>query len=670
VHSRDEPGTRRATKGVSRIAPERRYELLVDAVVDYAIYMLDPEGYITTWNRGAERLKGYTAEEIIGSHFSRFFSDEQRADGKPWHALRIAAKYGRFEEENWRVRKDGSRFWALAVLDAIHDEHGQLIGFAKITRDMSERQRAQEVLAESERLFRLLVKGVTDYAIFMLDPDGNVTNWNSGAERIKGYGESEIIGRHFSSFYTEEDRRLGKPQEALRQAALTGRFESEGWRVRKNGERFWANALIDAIYDEAGKLIGFAKVTRDITERRQAEKRLEETRSQLAQSQKMEAIGQLTGGVAHDFNNLLMIIIGNLETAERQLDDLGGAMVGRLRRVLGRSSRAAQRAATLTKRLLAFSRRQALKPEPLDVNRFIADCGEFLRRTLGETIDIVTVGGGGVWPIEVDVNELESALLNVALNARDAMPGGGKLTIDVSNALLDKDYARGNPEVLPGQYVVISVTDTGTGMKQETLQRAFDPFFTTKPAGQGTGLGLSQVYGFVKQSGGHIRLYSEPGQGTTVKVYFPRLLGEPASPIEGDRNAETAEGQAGETILLVEDDHDVRTYLLETLRELNYRVLGTQDAGAALSYIERPNIRVDLLLTDVVLPGMNGRELADRARRLRPDLKVLFLTGYSRNAVVHQGRLDAGVELLQKPVRQAELAGRIRDMLDGPVRPM
>src|SRR6185369_6118947 len=335
-----------------------------------------------------------------------------------------------------------------------------------------------------------------------------VTTWNTGAQRIKGYDKSEIVGQHFSRFYTEEDRAAGIPQRAIDTARQTGRYEAEGWRVRKDGSRFWASVVIDAIHDDEGEFIGFAKVTRDITDRYHAQQELKETQAQLAASQKMDAIGQLSGGIAHDFNNLLMIVIGNLETAQQQATKLANAT---LTRALSNAMRGAQRAAALTSRLLAFSRRQALDPKPLDVNKFLAGSTEFLQRSLGEMIQIEMVGSAGLWMIEADPNHLESALVNLAINARDAMPDGGKLTIEGSNVFADEDYSRRNPEVAPGQYVVICVTDTGAGMTPEVASRVFEPFFTTKELGRGTGLGLSQVYGFVKQSGGHVKIYSEVG---------------------------------------------------------------------------------------------------------------------------------------------------------------
>lgn len=638
----------------------RSLQLLINAVVDYAIYMIDLDGYVRTWNAGAMRLKGYSSDEIIGRHFSDFYTEEDRAAGLPQKALATARETGRFHGEGWRIRSDGTRFWALVVIDAIKDESGKLIGFAKVTRDITERQQAQLELLESERRYRRLVEAVIDYAIFQLDPHGIVSTWNAGAQRIKGYRPDEIIGRHFSTFYTEEDRNAGVPQKAIAAAATTGRYEAEGWRVRKDGTRFFASVVIDRILDDAGDLVGFAKVTRDITERRETQMKLKEAQDQLAAAQKLEAIGQLSGGIAHDFNNLLMIVLGNLESAQRQVRTLTKS--ANLQRVLANAVRGAQRAAALTSRLLAFSRRQALDPKPIDVNGFLNSSVEFLQRSLGERIEIRAVGAAGLWTVEVDPNHLESAIVNLAINARDAMPEGGKLTIEGTNVYADEDYCRQNPELAPGQYVVICVSDTGTGMTKEVLSHAFEPFFTTKESGQGTGLGLSQVYGFVKQSGGHIKIYSEAGHGTTVKIYLPRYRGEAAPEQEDDRLV--AEGSQSETILIVEDDADLRAYISEALRSLNYNVTAVANAQSALTLLLQDDRRFDLLLTDIVMPGINGRELARRALEIRPALPVLYMTGYSRNAIVHHGRLDPGVELIQKPVSQAVLAARVRALLD------
>jgi len=508
--------------------------------------------------------------------------------------------------------------------------------------------------------YRRLIEAVVDYAIFQLDANGLIATWNTGAQRIKGYTQSEIIGKHLSTFYTEEDKNAGVPQRALETAAKTGKYVAEGWRVRKDGSKFWASVVLDAISDEAGKLIGFAKVTRDITDRLEAQKELQVVQQQLALAQKMEAVGQLSGGIAHDFNNLLMIVIGNLESAQHQ--SLKPPINPALSRALSNAMRGAQRAAALTGRLLAFSRRQALDPKPTDVNKFLSGSTDFLQRSLGERVQVETVGAAGLWWVEVDQNQLESALVNLAINARDAMPNGGKLTIEGANIWVDEDYSRLNPELPTGQYVVICVSDTGGGMPPDVLNRAFEPFFTTKELGQGTGLGLSQVYGFVKQSGGHIKIYSELNQGTTVKIYLPRLPAQAPDEIsEVDQVLVGAE--AAETILVVEDDSDVRAYLADVLRGLDYRVIAAPNAEAALDLL-RSDKTVDLLLTDIIMPGWNGRELAKQAESLRPGLRVLYMTGYSRNAVVHQGRLDEGVDLLQKPVSQAQLATRVRTALD------
>ena len=376
----------------------------------------------------------------------------------------------------------------------------------------------------------------------------------------------------------------------------------------------------------------------------------------LRQSQKMDAVGQLTGGIAHDFNNLLTIIIGNLQMALKRERD------AKIQGMLSNALSGAERAAALTKRLLSFSRRQPLDPRPLDANRLIAGLSDLLNRTLGERVSVETVASAGLWQTEVDTAELESSILNLAINARDAMPDGGKLTIETGNAYLDEDYSRIFEDLKPGQYVMISVTDTGCGMRREIADKATEPFFTTKPAGEGTGLGLSQVYGFVKQSGGHLRIYSEPGEGTTIRMYLPRCLSRAPELARAFQAGGLQQG-AGETILVVEDDPNVRAYVVEALSGIGYRVVEAGDAEGALTAFAC-NAEIKLMLTDVVMPGMNGRALADAVRQSHPAVKTLFMTGYSRNAIVHQGRLDAGVSLIQKPFSQASLAARIRSLLD------
>jgi CheY-like chemotaxis protein len=370
----------------------------------------------------------------------------------------------------------------------------------------------------------------------------------------------------------------------------------------------------------------------------------------------MDAIGQLTGGIAHDFNNLLTIIIGNLQMILKREHE------AKAQRMLSNALAGAERAAALTKRLLSFSRRQPLDPRLVDANRLIAGLSELLNRTLGEKVSIETVVSAGLWQIEVDTAELESSIINLAINARDAMPDGGKLIIETGNAYLDEDYCQVFEDLKPGQYVMISVTDIGCGMPSDIIEKATEPFFTTKPAGQGTGLGLSQVYGFAKQSGGHLRIYSEPGEGTTVRMYLPRCHSQGAE-VMSALQADGPQQGSGETILVVEDDPNVRAYVVEALSDVGYRVMEAGDAEAALT-IFSSNSEIQVMLTDVVMPGMNGRALADTIRQSHPAVKTLFMTGYSRNAIVHQGRIDPGVSLIQKPFSQASLAARIRSLLD------
>jgi PAS domain S-box-containing protein len=450
--------------------------------------------------------------------------------------------------------------------------------------------------------------------------------------------------------------------------------------VRVFGER--SERGMASLAAEAGVAIDNARLSqaaqREIAERRRAEQALQELNATLEQqvtertealqrneealrqSQKMDAVGQLTGGVAHDFNNLLQIIIGNLETLQRHL----GSDSSRLQRSAGNAMKGAQRAAALTQRLLAFSRRQPLDPKPVNLNVLVGGLSELLQRTIGEAISIEAVQGAGLWHVEVDPNEFESALLNLAVNARDAMPDGGKLTIETANTHIDEGYAATHAEVIPGQYVLICVSDSGVGMDATTLLQAFEPFYTTKPVGKGTGLGLSQVYGFVKQSGGHVKIYSEPGQGTTIKLYLPRLDAATAEAEVPDAH-QAPEGGLEETILVLEDDDDVRTHSVECLRELGYRVVEAHDGPSALRLLERQP-RVDLLFTDVVLPGgLTGAQVATQAREMRPALKVLFTTGYARNAIIHHGRLDKGVQLITKPFTFNDLAAKVRDVLDG-----
>ena len=610
---------------------ERKFRLLVEGVVDYAIYMLDPDGIILNWNAGAKRIKGYEADEVVGRHFSMFYSPEDREAGLPARSLETARNDGKFEAEGWRVRKDGSKFLASVVIDPLYEEN-ELVGFAKITRDITERNQAADALSESERHFRLLVNGVIDYALYMLDPNGVVTNWNAGGQRIKGYRPEEIIGQHFSRFYSSADQAAGRPARALRLALENGRYEEEGWRVRKDGTFFWASVVIDPIRDEENRLLGFAKITRDITERREAQQEMEKLQLKLAQSQKLDALGQLTGGVAHDFNNLLMVISGGLNALKKVAADDPKAL-----RAVQAIDAASQRGAALTSQLLSFARRQSVNPQTIDVRDCIFSLREVLDTGLGSAIELHIEVDDGIWPITVDPAEFETALVNLVINARDAMPQGGKVTVLASNVFVDDGGTKGD-------FVAIKVRDTGVGIPDDVVARIFDPFFTTKPIGKGTGLGLSQVHGFVHQAGGTIAVDSELGKGTSFTVCLPRSTATLKRP-----SKEMGRRSTG-TVLLVEDNPEVANASAGLLEELGYAVRWASDVDMALSEIAAHGI--DLVLSDIVMPGkMDGLALARVLKQKHPGLPILLASGYSeaaRNAA-------AEFPILRKPYQIHEL---------------
>ncbi len=592
-----------------------RYRLLIESITDYAIYMLDVNGHVTSWNAGARRFKGYEEAEILGEHFSRFYTEEDRAAGLPRRALEIAGGEGRFEGEGLRVHKDGKRFWCHVAISAIRSANGELLGFANVTRDLTERRAAEESLRRSEQQFRLLVQGVTDYAIYMLDTTGCITNWNAGAQRIKGYRPEEVIGQHFSLFYEEQDRANGLPAKGLRTAMSEGRFESQGWRVRKDGTRFWASVVIDPIHDDAGTLIGFAKITRDITESMEAQRALKLTEQALFESQKMEALGQLTGGVAHDFNNLLMVILGSLEIARKRLPD-----DARITPLLNNAIQGAQRGASLTRRMLAFARRQELSLELIDLASMMRGMSDLLHSSLGSAIHIETRFPLDLPQVKADVNQLELAVLNLAVNARDAMPDGGVLTIEARQQRHAGDQSR----LQPGDYVCLSLSDTGEGMDAETLARATEPFFTTKGAGKGTGLGLSMVHGLAEQMGGRLLLRSRVQGGTTAELWLPLAAQAPAqAPPKGETASPVA--LQAKTVLVVDDDPLVLTSTAAMLDDLGYSVRTANSGEEALERLGAGGI--DILVTDRAMPGMSGTELADRALALRESLPVLIVTG-------------------------------------------
>jgi PAS domain S-box-containing protein len=633
---------------------EARYRLLVDAVSDYAIYMLDPHGVVVSWNVGAQRLKGYDEAEAVGLHFSRFYEPQDAADGVPQRALAAALQHGRYEAEGWRLRKDGTRFWAQVVLHPVWAQGHALLGYAKVTRDLSERRAAEAALRRSEEQFRLLVQAVTDYAIYMLDAQGIVTNWNSGAQRAKGYAPHEVIGTHFSRFYRAEDRAAGLPARALSTAATEGRFEGEGWRVRKDGTEFWAHVVIDPIHGSGGELIGYAKVTRDITEKRNAQLELEQARESLFQSQKLEAIGQLTGGVAHDFNNLLMVVLTSLSMVRRRVagDD-------KLVHLVDNAMQGAQRGVSLTQRMLAFARKQPLRPEAVDLAVLITGMADMMERTLGPTIAIERRFAAQLPPVLVDAHQLELSILNLAVNARDAMPDGGALTFTATEVAGTAAQA-----LPPGRYVQLSVTDTGSGMDAATLARAAEPFFTTKGVGKGTGLGLAMVQGLAAQSGGKFALSSEPGRGTSVSLWLPVAVdgGTAGWPIAHPTAAEPGRGAQALKILAVDDDPLVLAGTCSMLEDLGHAVLAASSAHEALE-LARSEPGIELVITDHVMPRMTGWQLLEALRQDHPSLRMILASGYvdlpTGATVVHR---------LVKPYDQQQLVDAIaRAMAPGGV---
>lgn len=619
-----------------------RLKLFVANVKDYAIFMLSPEGMVTSWNAGAERFKGYSAEEIIGQHFSRFYTEEDRAIDFPSTALRTAVDTGKFEHEGWRVRKDGTKFWASVVIDPIRDSEGALVGFAKVTRDITEQKKAAEALHASEEQFRILVQGVTDYAIYMLSPTGIITSWNAGAQRIKGFEKEEVVGTHFSRFYTEQDAERGLPNEALEKAAAKGCFENEGWRVRKDGSRFWAHVVIDPIRNQLGELIGFAKVTRDITERRESAEALEKTREALFQAQKLEAIGKLTGGVAHDFNNLLSVISNGLEILRMVVNTESGL------RVLDSMERATDRGAKLTEQLLSFARQQPLQQEAHDINSVIRSFSTVLRRANTSKVQFVLDLAPSLPPVLIDATQFETGLLNLVVNSGDAMPGGGAITVSTRVLTLAENEVS---ELPPGDYVKVGVADTGEGIPPEALARVVEPFFTTKPIGKGTGLGLSQVYGFVQQMNGELVIDSQLGVGTTVSIYLPCIK---------NGTGETTDHESSEsTVLVVDDQPDVREMAVELFRTLGYRVLAAESGDEALALVDM-NADIEVLFTDVVMPGMNGVELGKRVREALPKAHIILVSGYANPDLEDEARKVHQFDFLSKPYRLSEIVKKLR----------
>ena len=624
------------------------FRLLVEAVKDYGIFMPDPAGNVSSWNPGAEKSKGYTSAEIIGQHFSRFYTAEAVAAGKPQRGLDLALENGRYEVEEQRLRKDGSTFWAIVTITDIQDAFGAHIGFANVTRDITERKEGEQRLRESELQFRQMAN-TAPVIIWITNTAGNTTFVNEQWSKFTSQAAEQTIGSGWVQWVHPDD-----------QADVTARWTTANerhsdfrveFRIKHhNGSYHWVLAFAQPRVSPDGEFHGYIGCVFDINENRKLE-------AQLRQSQKMEAIGQLAGGVAHDFNNLLTVISGYSELLLGMLPPNDPK-----REAVKEISEAGERAAGLTRQLLTFSRRAVLETRVLDLNDVVRETEKLLRRTLGEDVLLTVVLDPNISRVKIDAGQMGQVLMNLAVNARDAMPQGGKLTLETVDVHLDEDYAALHGECRPGRYVKLAVTDTGCGMTPETKAHVFEPFFTTKGPGLGTGLGLATVYGIVKQSGGTIELYSEPGHGTSFKIYLP-AVDEPLHALAGESNRTKVTGGT-ETVLVVEDEDAVRAIAVLALQTQGYTVLHTDSGKKVARILEKHPGRIDMLVTDVVMPGMSGRELAESLVAQFPDLKVLYVSGYTDDSVIRHGILQVEVAFLQKPYTPLSLARKVRDVLD------
>ncbi len=625
---------------------------LVETAVD-AILLIDERGTILAFNPGAERMFGYSAGEALGRNVNMLMPEPYHSqhDGylARYHRTGEARIIGIGREVEGR-RKDGRVFpLDLAVSEVVNT--GRRL-YSGIARDLSSVRAAADALRQSEERLRLLVEGVADHAMVLLEADGRIAAWNAGAERMFGYTEEEVVGRPVDILHPPDDG----IDLLLAEAAAYGKVDTRGRRLRADGSEFDAHMILAAVYGEDGSLHGFAKVIDDITLQLAEEERQAKIEERLQQAQRIESIGQLAGGVAHDFNNLLSVVLGSVTLLE-------GALANELANAPAREQvltdlraieEAARRGATLTRQLLTFSRKEVVAPQVLDVDEVVENIADMLRRAIGEHIELrVEADAEERWRVSIDRGQFEQVLVNLAVNARDAMPGGGTLTVETRNIELDETFLQPEARMTPGAYVIVNVTDTGTGMEPDVAARAFEPFYTTKPVGSGTGLGLATIYGIVTAAGGAVRLYSEPGLGTSIKVYLPATGAELTSTTTIDLPVSI--GATDGRILLVEDEPAVRELARRLLTDAGYDVTVAADGAEALEYYEACGDNIQLIVTDLVMPGMSGRELVQRLRAEGAAARVLYMSGYTAGLLGPRAELQEGEALLEKPFTQAML---------------
>ncbi len=632
---------------------ERGYEwdagfrLLVEQVRDYAIFMTGPDGRNTTWNEGVSRILGYDEAEFIGQHSAAIFTPEDRERGEPERELRTAEDEGHSSGDRWLVRKDGTRFWATGLTTPVKDDGGRLVGFSKVLRDRTHEKAALDRLRESEEQLRVALHSAR-MGIWRWHPSTNAQWVDGSMARLLGLGGGDQIESYerFREHVHQDDR----PQvdAAFRQAVRTGDDMHVEFRVvLPDGSVRWLLGHGLAVRDAAGAPEYLTGAAIDVTERRTAQEH-------LVQAQRMDAVGHMAGGVAHEINNMMTAVLGFSALLLQRLKD--DSLTAEVRQI----HRAADRAATITKQLLAFSRRQLLRPQVLDLNGLVGGMDHMLRRVLGEDKLFAADLAADLGRVRADPNQLEQVLLNLALNARDAMPAGGRFTIVTRNVIMPHRRGSAEDELPAGRYVQLKVSDTGMGMDQTTSARVFEPFFTTKPFGQGTGLGLATAFGIVRQSGGTIRVYSTPGEGTTFNIYLPEVP-EAAGPL-GPQPPVPIESGSG-TVLVVEDDALVREVTCRTLEAQGYRCVTAATGEDALDLIRKRPEQIDLVLTDVVMQGMGGRELAEQMAGLHPRIPVLFMSAYTSDDVIRRGLLAEDAPFVQKPVAPEVLAVALRDLL-------